>query len=296
MNGTSHSIREEYSRMKRIIFILIILHLTVIATAADIYPDNNPIIRIAIFQMEPEEGNFNANHATIEDAITIATKHGADWFITPELAESGYEFTTTVRPNQLVAFPSSWLQSLGEIAKNDTITLFIGFPQRTGDTYHNAVALIDREGNISGVHQKREIIPGTLEGWATPGNTTTLTVDNLNIGYFICADVVNPDITSRYLNEHVDIMLSSAAWHPDPSMGPDEYWADVTRTIPVPLVIANTAGEKGEIDYTSSVSGVYRDGQKVYQISDPGQVIAFVDWNVTSGRVNPVGEPVPVPQ
>lgn len=295
MTGIRHSIRKEHNRMDRIILIMIIVHCTVIGSAADPDPDSNPIIRIAIFQMEPEEGNFSANHATIEQAIALATGHGADWFVTPELAESGYEFATIVRPDQLVAFPSPWLQSLGEIAQNDTITLFIGFPQRSEDTYHNAVALIDTNGNISGVYQKREIIPGSLEEWAKPGNNPILTVDNLSIGYFICADVVNSDITNKYLNEQVEIMLSSAAWYPDPSLGPDEYWADLTRTIPVPLVIANTAGKKGEIDYTGSVSGVYRNGKKIYQVPGCGQVIAFVDWNVTSGKITQVGEPVPVP-
>jgi hypothetical protein len=42
--------------------------------------------------------NFTANHQTIEQAINLAPAHGADWFITPEIAESGYEFTDYLQP------------------------------------------------------------------------------------------------------------------------------------------------------------------------------------------------------
>jgi predicted amidohydrolase len=256
--------------------------------------DENTTIRVAIFQMSPEEGNFSANHATIEEAINISSDMGADWFMTPELAESGYEFVDYIRPEELPEFPSPWFNKLRQMSREKNITLFIGFPEHSDGEYFNAVAVIDREGIISGVHQKTDIIPSKYEEWAEPGTATSLSADGQTVGYYICADVVNQDITDAYLADGADILLSSAAWYPDPSMGPEEYWKNVTEMAGIPLIIANTAGKKGKIDYTGSISGVYRDGEIRYRIPGSDQVVAFVDWNPLTGEITPAFEPVPV--
>jgi len=259
--------------------------------AEDSTSDTNTTIRIAIFQMSPEEGNFTANHATIEEAINISRERGADWFITPEMAESGYEFIEYIKPEQVPEFPSPWFYRLAAITREKNITLFIGFPERIETDYYNAVAVIDKEGNISGIHQKNVIIPGPIEGWATPGNSTPLEVDGQSVGYYICADATDQNITNTYISYNVDIFLSSAAWYPDPTMGPEQYWENITTMSDAPLVIANTLGKKGNIDFTHAESGVYQNGKEVYRVPDSTQVIAFVDWNYLTGEIIPAGEP-----
>lgn len=286
--------RENKIRKKRIQLLVLII-LGTLAFAGNVMAEDqtlpdNTTIRIAIFQMSPEVGNFTANHATIEEAITISSEQGADWFITPEMAESGYEFTNYVRPDQLPEFPSPWFRRLGEISHDKNITLFIGFPERLLSDYYNAVVVIDRDGNLSGMYQKNDIIPYKNEEWATLGNARTLEVDGHTVGYYICADVVNQSITNTYIANDVDILLSSAAWYPDPGMGPEEYWENVTAMSGVPLVIANTVGKKGTIDFTHAESGVYQDGKLIYLVPESEQVIAFVDWNYSTGEITPAGK------
>lgn len=279
-----------YSKSSLLLLVLIVLSLSIGGFAEESVSNDNTIIRIAIFRMSPEEGNFTANHDTIEKAVNISSERGANWFITPEMAESGYEFTDFMTIDQLPEFPSPWFSRLENLSREKNITLFIGFPERHGNDYHNSVAVIDREGNISGIHQKIDIIPGKNEGWATPGNATLLEVDNLTVGYYICADAVNQNITTMYLANNVDILLSSAAWYPDPQMGPDPYWKNVTTQLDVPLVIANTAGKKGKIDFTQTKSGVFQNGREIYLIPGSNQVIACVDWNYRTGEIYPVAE------
>ncbi|MBN1166384.1 MAG: carbon-nitrogen hydrolase family protein [Methanospirillaceae archaeon] len=251
----------------------------------------NTTVRIAIFQMASVEGNFTANHATIQEAIRIASGRGADWFITPELAESGYAFVRSIRLEELPEFPSPWINSLESIAKEENITLFIGFPERDGSDYYNSVVVIDREGNVSAIHRKNVIIPGPFEEWATQGSSVPITVDDFSVGYFICADATDPTITSRYHSDDVDIFLSSAAWYPDPNMGPEQYWESITRISDAPLVIANTAGKKGAIDFTHAESGVYLGGEMVYRLPVNEQVMAFIDWNYLTDEITLAGEP-----
>ncbi len=272
-------------------FICMVLFMVIAMDPASGVGDD-PVIRIAIFQMAPEEGNFTVNHAMIEKAITVASVNGADWFLTPEMAESGYEFLEHMTLDDVPEFPSSWFEHLATLAEAENITLFIGFPERSGGKYYNAVAMIDHDGNLSGIHQKIEIIPGPNEGWATPGDTTPLMADDHTIGYYICADVANASITDDYIAAGADIMLSSAAWYPDPTMGPEEYWKSVTGRSGVPLVIANTVGKKGEIDFTHAESGVYQNNTTVYTVPASEQVVAFVDWNPQTGTIRPGGLPV----
>jgi predicted amidohydrolase len=115
-------------------------------------------------------------------------------------------------------------------------------------------------------------------------------VDGYSVGYYICADAANPNITRAYVADHVDIMLSSAAWYEDPEMGPEEFWENVSRSSGVPLIIANTVGKQGKIDFDHSRSGVYLHGKDVYTVKNPGPVLGFVDWDTVTGEVRPVEE------
>lgn len=271
-----------------ILFLLVSLSSGVVLAEVS-PPDEGSGLRIAIFRMSPDIGNFTANHATIEKAVNISHENGADWFITPEMAESGYEFTDYLSLDQVPEYPSPWFSRLENLSREENITLFIGFPERSGDEYHNSVAVIDRNGNISGIIRKTDVIPGGHEGWARPGEASPVVVDNLTIGYYICADAVNRNITERYLAGGADILLSSAAWYPDPSMGPESSWKNLSAASGIPLVIANTAGKKGKLDFTQADSGVYLHGREVYRIPGSDQVVAFVDWNYLTGGIVPAG-------
>lgn len=248
----------------------------------------DPVIRIALFQMAPDEGNFTANHAMIERAIAVASTNGADWFLTPEMAESGYRFLEEMTLDEIPPFPSPWFEHLRTLAKTGNITLFIGFPERSGGKYYNAVAMIGRDGNLSGVHRKIETIPGQDGAWADRGETAPLMADGQIIGYYICADVANTSITDAYIAAGADIMLSSAAWNPDPTIE-DEYWKPVTRASGVPLVCANTARKKDQHESLHPKSGVYLNTTPVYTVPGSEPLIAFVDWYPVAGTIQPDG-------
>lgn len=277
--------------MSRFQFLGIILLFLITLSLGNVWINNEgSVIRIAIFQMAPLEGDFTANHATIEGAIRAAAKRGADWFITPELAESGYEFVDHLSPEELPEFPSPWFRHLTDIARDEGITLFIGFPERDQNRYYNAVAVIDQSGTITGVHQKMDIIPSIYEKWASPGTAVPLNADGYRIGYYICADAANQNITRAYRADQVDVMLSSAAWYEDPDMGPEQFWENATQSSRVPLIIANTVGKKGKIDFNHSKSGIYQDGKNIYTVQRSDPALAFVDWNTRTETIRPVGE------
>jgi predicted amidohydrolase len=190
---------------------------------------------------------------------------------------------------ELPEFPSPWFVSLEQRARDKDISLFIGFPLNDRGPFYNAVAVIDRPGHIVDIRKKIDIIHGNYEGWASPGTPAPLSVDGHRIGYYICADAVNPNLTNAYVADNVEIMLSSAAWYPDPFMGPDACWENVARVSGVPLVIANTVGKTGTIDFTRAESRVYLHGKNMYTVPVSVPAVAFVDWNFRMGEIIPAG-------
>jgi predicted amidohydrolase len=145
------------------------------------------------------------------------------------------------------------------------------------------VAVIGCQGQIVDIRRKIDIIPGNYEGWASPGTPASLSVDGHRVGYYICADAVNPDMTDACIADNGEIILSPAAGYPYPSMGPDAYRENVSRVSGVPLVIANTVGKTGTTDFTRAESWLYLNGKNIYTVQVSVPAIAYVDWN--SGRV-----------
>ncbi len=250
--------------------------------------DSPDVIRIAVAHLAPTPGDFAGNTSDIAHAIRVAHDHDAQWVLTGELSESGYEFAATIDPTSLPAFPDPWLTRIAAVSQRTATTVFVGLPQRTPHALHNAVVAID-EGRVVGQHAKINIIPGPNESWAQPGNGAVMHVDGVTIGYYVCADAVNRALTRGYQRQNAEILLSSAAWYPSRTMGPLPYWRSLTRRTGLPFVVANTTGRKGTIDFRGSRSGAFLDGAPVVLERAPGPRLLVLDWDRRQRTFTEVG-------
>lgn len=246
---------------------------------------NPDTTRIALLHMASNPRHAPANRRTIRQAMTVAESQGADWLVTPELAESGYAFARHRDPDRLPQYPPSWLQPISQAADRHDLTVFLGFPQHVKNREYNAVAVIDDSGQVVGVHRKNDVIPSPLESWATPGSSRPIEVDGASVGVFVCADAADRKIARQYRAAGVDVMISSAAWYPLPGMGPLPFWKRLSADSPAPFVVANTTGRQGGIDFRRSLSGAFVDGRPEVKIRSPRTVVESVDWNRRTGEV-----------
>lgn len=221
--------------------------------------------------------------------MRAAADKGANWVITPELAQSGYEFSRKYPVNRLPQFPDPQVQRLREVTRETGVTLFLGLPQHRGTHLHNAVVAIDN-GKVVGTHAKVNVLSGKLEGWAQPGRSRVLHVDGVTVGYYVCADAANKRLTRRYVKQGAEILLSSAAWYPLPGMGPLPFWRSVTARTKLPFIVANTTGRKGIIDFRRSPSGAFINGKAAVLHRSPGSALVVMDWNRTTEDVTRVSE------
>ncbi len=238
-------------------------------------------VRIALLHLDAIPGDVSGNRSRIEAGIRDAVAHGADWVMTPELAETGYNFTKRIGTDWIAPFPDAWISTLAAIARDNHVVLFIGFAERDGKTgkLHNSVAVIDRSGVIQGSYRK-QIVHGSAEAWSTPGTEKApFVVDGIPVGLLICADAYKPDFAARYKEQGATVLLSSANWAPLKGMEPEPYWTARARETGLPLVISNRTGKEPEIDFSNGASTVLAEGKPVLTFTSPKAKTFYVDWD-----------------
>lgn len=237
--------------------------------------------RLALLHLNPIPGDVAGNRRRIEAAIREAARHGADWIVTPELAETGYNFAPRIGTRWIAPFPDAWMHHLAAIARDNRLALFVGFAERdrAKDTLHNSVAVIDRDGSILGGYRKQRPV-GPAEAWALPGDLGgVFSVDGVSVGTLICADAWRPDPAARLAQAGARILVSPANWPPAGADGPGDVWEKRSQETRLPLVVANRAGTEPELDFSAGESAVSLDGKRLFSFSAPNGGIFYVDWD-----------------
>lgn len=185
-------------------------------------PKSASNVRLALLHLDPIPGDIAGNRARIEAGIYEAVAQGADWVITPELAETGYNFAKRIGTGWIAPFPDAWVHTLAAIARDNGVALFIGLAERDAKTrrLHNSVAVIDRRGNIQGTYRKQRPVGGA-EAWSVAGKPVNpFLIDDIPVGTLICADAWAREPAQDLASRGAAILLSPANWPPVEDMGP----------------------------------------------------------------------------
>jgi predicted amidohydrolase len=242
--------------------------------------------RIALLHLDAVPGDVAGNRARVEAGIAEAARQGADWVMTPELAETGYNFAKRIGTGWIEPFPSAWIRALAALARDERVALFIGFAERDGRSgeLHNSVAVIDRAGVILGAYRKRFPMHGSAEAWSRPGgDQAPFVVDGVRVGLLICADAYDPAFAERQRAQGAAILLSPANWPPLGDVGPKSTWEDRSRETGLPLVVNNRTGVEPELDFSQGQSAVSVGGQRLFSFSSPQSRVFYVDWDGRQG-------------
>jgi predicted amidohydrolase/adenosylcobinamide amidohydrolase len=246
-------------------------------------------LRIALLHLDAIPGDITGNRARIEAGIQEAVNHGADWVITPELAETGYNFASRIGTNWIAPFPDAWISTLAAIARDNRVALFVGFAERDAKSgkFHNSVAVIDRAGTILGAYRKQRV-HGGAESWSTPGSGgAPFVVDGIPVGLLICADTYKPEPAASYRQQGAAILLAPANWPPVAGMGPDDLWERRSAETGLPLIVNNRTGREPELDFTLGESVIATGGERLFSFSSSQSRVFYVDWDRRQGFSQP---------
>ena len=246
-------------------------------------------LRIALLHLDAVPGDIAGNRARIEAGIQEAVSQGADWVMTPELAETGYNFASRIGTKWIAPFPDAWISTLAAIARDNRVALFVGFAERDAKTgkFHNSVAVINRDGVIQGAYRKQRV-HGGAESWSTPGTGgTPFVVDGIPVGLLICADTYKPELAASYRQQGAAILLAPANWPPVAGMGPDDPWERRSAETGLPLIVNNRTGREPELDFTLGESVVAAGGERLFSFSSSQSRLFYVDWDRRQGFSQP---------
>jgi len=154
-----------------------------------------------LLQFEPEFGNPKSN---TEKILSLLEPVEFDLIVLPELANSGYLFTSfdELENSSEVVSDSNFVNVLKEVAANKNGFIVTGFCEKSDDKYFNSSLLITPSGKI---HTYRKIhLFDTEKNWFTPGSDSPAVYEiegsfgKVSIGMMICFDWFFPE-TARTL-------------------------------------------------------------------------------------------------
>jgi NAD+ synthase len=169
------------------------------------------ILRIALAQLNPHEGQIDANLARIRAARAEAAALGADLVVTPEFSIAGYPPEDLVRKASFVERCEAALEELARDTADGGPGLIVGGPWRDGDRLHNAAILMDggriiarrakhELPNYGVFDDKRVFDPGPAPG--------PVAFRGFRLGLMICEDWWYPAVSETLAETGAEILLS----------------------------------------------------------------------------------------
>ncbi len=152
-------------------------------------------LRIAACQYAPRVGDTEGNRALATEWAARAAGEGAQLIVLPELASSGYAFSSEDEASATAApvADSDFLGELSSIAERTSCHIVTGFNERDGDCRHNASVLVGGQGVIA-TYRKLHLF-NDEQSWFKGGeNLPVVDLPWGRLGMLICFDLWFPEV------------------------------------------------------------------------------------------------------
>ncbi|MBN1695631.1 hypothetical protein JW879_09605 [candidate division WOR-3 bacterium] len=166
-------------------------------------------MRVGFFQFSPIFGSPAKNLKLIRESVKKTDS--PDILVLPELALTGYTFEDSEEAYSLSEEVGGKLTGeLVSIARENRLTMAVGFLEREGKHLYNSSILVNGEG-VVGVYRKVHLFreeKSIFKG----GNTgfPVFEVNNIKVGLLVCFDWIFPEAMRTLALKGADIILHSA--------------------------------------------------------------------------------------
>jgi len=231
--------------------------------------------------MAPRYDNLAYNLDLLERMLRQAADHQPDLVLTPELAVSGYAFHSSLGADWIQTDTPVALERFCRLCKELHIALLLGTPlyDPNSEKYFNTAVLIDKTGQIAGAHHKILVLPGSIEGWSSPGSEARpVEWREYVLGFMICADAYSARLAGELALNGAQVLLSSAAWAPG-HHEPSGEWEQRSLETGLPVLVCNRTGHDLILDFRGSSSVVVTGGRRVAEYKEPPPAILLMDFD-----------------
>jgi len=166
--------------------------------------------KIGLCQFRPELLNKTSN---IQKMVNMVKGINADLIVFPELATSGYAFTSKAEVFSVAdAFESSQTTDIfSELAKVNNTTYVLGFPELSDDELYNSAMLVNPDGSKH-IYRKVHLF-NEEKLWFHPGDlglNVVIAKNGVNVGMMICFDWIFPEAARTLMLKGASILVHCA--------------------------------------------------------------------------------------
>jgi predicted amidohydrolase len=244
--------------------------------------------RLAVAQLQIDEGAAEGNAARCHAALTAAADDGAELLVFPECALTGYRYAT--RDAAFAAAihgDDARLDQLARAAVAHGITVVVGFLERAGDALHNSAAILGADGAVHHARKTHLPILGA-DRFVMSGDRLGAVIDLPfgRLGVAICYDFRFPEVCRALALGGADVIAVPVNWSTEVARFAEHVVP--TRAIEnrVFVAIADRAGVVDGVTHLAASRVVDPAGVRLTAPLDPALEIAVatVDVNVSDAR------------
>jgi predicted amidohydrolase len=250
-------------------------------------------MRVGYFQFNPGFGETKRN---LEAACSAVARAEADLLVLPELATSGYLFTSREEVAELSdTLPGAATRRLQEACAASGCRAVIGLAERSegddGPRFYNSAALVGPEG-LEGVYRKVHLF-NTEKLYFSPGDAFPLfEVLGVRVGLLVCFDHMFPEAARTLSLRGAEVIC-----HPSNLVLP-EYAQLTTRVRAIEnrvfWVMCNRYGSEHRGGSTLRYTGVSQivafDGKVLTRAEPEGDTLEIVEIDPRRARSKTITE------
>jgi predicted amidohydrolase len=229
-------------------------------------------MRVAAVQFRAAKGQHVVSLSRLRGLAEEAAV-GADLVVMPEMAATGYVFTTA-EAARAVAEPADGptLAAMAPVARAHKCWLVVGFPEADSDKLYNSALVIAPDGSLRFTYRKTLLFDAD-QPWASPGDTgyARIDTDSGSFGVGICMDLNDDRFISWCARASLDVVALPTCWV-DEREPVWPYWLARMARVPGALVAADSwgvdlghtfAGQSAVLHQGRVLAGAPRSGDAV---------------------------------
>lgn len=176
-------------------------------------------MKIAMIQMMVKTGEMEANLRRATALIKRAAERGCDAVVLPECCDIGWanpEIGSYASP-----VPGVASEIFSRVAKESEVLVVAGISEKSGDRFYNTALIIEKDGQIMGIHRKINLLEGVEDMFSRGDRLLVYDCSIGRIGVNICADnfAHMRHIGSSLGEMGAQVILSPCSW----AVSPEDY-------------------------------------------------------------------------
>ena len=264
-----------------------------VSSLPDWPPAPGPMLRVASCQVLLAVGRPDDNAAAVEQAIRDAAREGACLVVVPELATSGYVFSSLQEAR-------AWAEPLdgrtvtlwSDLASELGLVIVGGLSELDADALYNVSVIVDPSG-LRARYRKAHLWADEPD-FFVPGDALPPVVDTAvgRVATMVCYDLEFPEWSRFPAVAGADILAVPTNWPSEPVRAtptPMEVVRaqSVASTNRMVVIVADRCGVERDVEWTGGSAIISADGHLLAgppPTSEPAVLVADVDLGRTRDK------------